>query len=754
MRSRPVAARASRMAAELASVPEPANATRSMPVKSASSCGDLAGLDRPGAEAQALGEVLPYGLGDELRLMAEQQDAEAHGDVDVLVAVHVGQARAPGRAGRERVQRLLRGAAEPDDGPAVGEHAAAAAGPTPWRYGSVRPAAPQLDGMRPLGLARRSSPTMPEPSGEGYAGAVEGGGCGRRVRRASRRRRCVATDPPARQVAVERPRRVPQPGQGRLAGPPRRHATALGQGRAARRAGSAWPPASRRAARSAGELGELRAERVLGEWRGFRRGSVAGAGAGRHGPGRRRGATGSGAGAGATGAGTGRGARAASARPSAPGPRRRPAPARAAIRRAVSSGVPASSRISRTDPSRRTRSPTAAATRSVAASPHRGRRTSARRRSSTVSQPRCRAVSSRTRLEYCLFGHASSSPLPFRYRSLLLPDRERSRAGPVRPVLERVDGQRDPACRRSRPGAPPSRGPPRHSAVGPPPSTGASSPRRGPASARRGSPARHGGPAGERRVRPEFEEDAVGAAERAQHGVEAHGCARLPYEVVGVGQPAPGYAVPSSPLTNATVRAGVPPAERPRGTRPASGPAAPCGRHGRPAAARRHVLRSASQAPGGPPRHGPGEHLVRVGRWTTAELQTGHRVGRGPRAVSRRGDTASIAPGASVLHQPARSAVSRMPSSSDRAPATHSAAYSPTLCPATADGRRRRAATAGPGALQGEQRGLRGPVSPAAAARRTAPSPVRAAPSPRRRTARAGSAAMRGVARVSPRPFG
>ena len=88
--------------------------------------GGLAGLHGARAELHAAGQVLADGLGDEVRLVAEEQDAEAHRDVDVLVAVDVLQPCPARPVAGDRVQHLLGAAAEADDGTAVGEDATVA----------------------------------------------------------------------------------------------------------------------------------------------------------------------------------------------------------------------------------------------------------------------------------------------------------------------------------------------------------------------------------------------------------------------------------------------------------------------------------------------------------------------------------------------------------------------------------------------------------------------------------------------------
>lgn len=137
--------------------------------------GDLTGFDRPGAEPQALGEVALDGLGDELRLVSEEEGAEAHGDVGVVVAVQVGQPRAPGRAGRQGVQGLLGGAAEADHGPAVGEHGALALGQLLGPASALGQAAGELGGVRALGggggVAGHTGAGR-----QGHSRAVHGGG--------------------------------------------------------------------------------------------------------------------------------------------------------------------------------------------------------------------------------------------------------------------------------------------------------------------------------------------------------------------------------------------------------------------------------------------------------------------------------------------------------------------------------------------------------------------------------------------------
>jgi hypothetical protein len=109
---RPVNARASRNAPELASV---------QAGQLAEQLGGLPGLLPPRSEPHAVGQVGVDRVGQESRLVPEHQRAEAHGDVDVGVAVHVRKVSATGLTGRDRVQQLLGGTAETRDGPRVGE---------------------------------------------------------------------------------------------------------------------------------------------------------------------------------------------------------------------------------------------------------------------------------------------------------------------------------------------------------------------------------------------------------------------------------------------------------------------------------------------------------------------------------------------------------------------------------------------------------------------------------------------------------
>ncbi len=84
--------------------------------------GDLAGERRARPHLDALPELFLDGLGDERRAVAEEVNAEAHRDVNVLVAVDVAQSRAGSTRADNRVEHLLDGEAEADDGAAVGEH--------------------------------------------------------------------------------------------------------------------------------------------------------------------------------------------------------------------------------------------------------------------------------------------------------------------------------------------------------------------------------------------------------------------------------------------------------------------------------------------------------------------------------------------------------------------------------------------------------------------------------------------------------
>lgn len=54
-------------------------------------CGHFTGVGGAGTEPEPLREMALYGIGDELRLVPEEQGAEAHGDVGVVVAVDIGE---------------------------------------------------------------------------------------------------------------------------------------------------------------------------------------------------------------------------------------------------------------------------------------------------------------------------------------------------------------------------------------------------------------------------------------------------------------------------------------------------------------------------------------------------------------------------------------------------------------------------------------------------------------------------------------
>ena len=84
-----------------------------MPVSSLTQRRDFAGkrLNRPDLEPML--ELLVDRLDDERRPMAEQARAEAHHEVDVLVAVDVPDLRAVGARGDDRVDHLLPRLLEP-----------------------------------------------------------------------------------------------------------------------------------------------------------------------------------------------------------------------------------------------------------------------------------------------------------------------------------------------------------------------------------------------------------------------------------------------------------------------------------------------------------------------------------------------------------------------------------------------------------------------------------------------------------------
>ncbi|VWC44722.1 hypothetical protein BAR24066_07266 [Burkholderia arboris] len=82
--------------------------------------------DEAGACAQ-FERALPFAADlmlDEIRRVAEQMHAEAHREIDVLVAVDVPQPRTGRALADDRIQHLLGRKAEADRGPAVGQHRA------------------------------------------------------------------------------------------------------------------------------------------------------------------------------------------------------------------------------------------------------------------------------------------------------------------------------------------------------------------------------------------------------------------------------------------------------------------------------------------------------------------------------------------------------------------------------------------------------------------------------------------------------
>ncbi|BCI87763.1 hypothetical protein NIIDMKKI_29690 [Mycobacterium kansasii] len=58
--------------------------------------GDFAGNGRFGAQLDPGGELVAQRVDDEWRLVTKEVDSETHCDVDVVVAVHIGDMRAPG----------------------------------------------------------------------------------------------------------------------------------------------------------------------------------------------------------------------------------------------------------------------------------------------------------------------------------------------------------------------------------------------------------------------------------------------------------------------------------------------------------------------------------------------------------------------------------------------------------------------------------------------------------------------------------
>lgn len=81
-------------------------------------------LDQLGARSEAETDVQPLAQGrhDDRRIVAEEVDAVAQGEVDVLVSVDVPQAGALPPFGDDRVKHLLGRGAKTDRGPAVGDH--------------------------------------------------------------------------------------------------------------------------------------------------------------------------------------------------------------------------------------------------------------------------------------------------------------------------------------------------------------------------------------------------------------------------------------------------------------------------------------------------------------------------------------------------------------------------------------------------------------------------------------------------------
>lgn len=129
------------------------------------------------SEAQSVGEVPADGLRHRGGLVAEQQRAEAHGDVGVVVAVDVRQPGAVRRAGRDRVLHLLRRPPEADHGPAVRQHRSVPLRQLLRRAGPLGEAADQVVGVGPLGLTRTGA-RHAGVGGEGDVGAVVEGRLG------------------------------------------------------------------------------------------------------------------------------------------------------------------------------------------------------------------------------------------------------------------------------------------------------------------------------------------------------------------------------------------------------------------------------------------------------------------------------------------------------------------------------------------------------------------------------------------------
>ena len=154
--------------------------------------GGLARLLAARPQAEAVVQVRSDGVADEVRLVPEEQRAEAHGDVHVGVAVDILQVGALGPAGGERVQQLLGGAAEADHGAAVGQWPAIALRDL-LRAGSLRGvAADQVGEVLLLRGGELTAGHPGRPSDADHRADLGGGGLGGPGRRGGRRSGGVA----------------------------------------------------------------------------------------------------------------------------------------------------------------------------------------------------------------------------------------------------------------------------------------------------------------------------------------------------------------------------------------------------------------------------------------------------------------------------------------------------------------------------------------------------------------------------------
>ncbi len=134
--------------------------------------GGLAGGGVARPQADAPGQVLTDRLGHELRFVTEEQDSEAHGDVDVLVAVDVLQAGSGGACRRDGVEHLLGAGAEADHGTAVGEHPPVPGG---GFLGAAGPAGVAVHELREVGLPGGGCPGGPALGARHHAGGTGDG---------------------------------------------------------------------------------------------------------------------------------------------------------------------------------------------------------------------------------------------------------------------------------------------------------------------------------------------------------------------------------------------------------------------------------------------------------------------------------------------------------------------------------------------------------------------------------------------------